>query len=125
MRKKTLVIVLIAIAILWLANPAMAAPAITVDGDLSDWGLSSLQTGDWSQDMTWLPDHGIWFVVGDNHNPAHSVNPAGVHIRGTKENYMTFNEEKRRLKGTNDWYSMPYGGELYDIEAMYFTQDSS
>lgn len=125
MGKSVLMVVLIAIALIWVAHPVMAAPSIIVDGDLSDWGLSALQTGDWKVEQTWLPSHGIWFLVGNDHNPAHGVLPAGVHIRGTKENYMPYNEPKRQNKYDGKWYSQPFSGEAYDIEAIYFTQDTT
>jgi len=110
-----------------LVVPAMAA--FTIDGDLSDWGLTNLATGDWSQPATWVPTDGIVYTVEDNHNPNHAGFPAaeyGVHIQGNGHSYTFYDEPKVQLANVNPTYyvSPPYGNEKYDLEAMYFKQDA-
>jgi len=99
------------------------AAAYTIDGDLSDWGLTALKSGDWSVNETWLPNAGIQFTVEDNYDPTHGRDPSGVHIKGVGSIYSTFYEPKQKLASNGVEVSEPYGGECYDLEAMYFDQD--
>jgi|PlaIllAssembly_1097288.scaffolds.fasta_scaffold30960_3 hypothetical protein len=125
MRKSILSIAII-VAMIVMFSPVYAAPAITVDGDLSDWGLSSLQTGDWSQEATWLPDDGVYFVVENNYDP--KLGPSGytgVHIVGVRSSYSQYNEPLRPLKSDpSEMVKEPFGGEPADIDAFYFAQDT-
>ena len=124
--KKTNLITTLSLTVVMLAvmaAPAMAVP-ITVDGGISDWGLSL--TGDWGTDSTWVPTvGGISFFVEDNQDPLniganHDPLYTGVHIYGNKDFQWIYNEPL--LGGL---YNEPYGGEGYDIEAMYVTEDST
>lgn len=91
-----------------------------IDGDLSDWGLDLNQ--DWSENSTWLPNSGVYFVVEDNFDPRYGVSPMGVHIRGVGSYYSTYEEPKVQHRD-GSWVIEPYGSDYYDIEAMYFDQD--
>ena len=97
--------------------------AYTIDGDLTDWGLKSLVTDDWSVNETWVPDKGIRFLVEDNHNPNHS-GISGVHIKGVGDSYTFYDEPLMTKCNTGNPISEPYGNEPYDLEAMYFVQDT-
>lgn len=102
------------------------AAAYTVDGDLTDWGLAALNSGDWSVNETWLPNAGIQFIVEDNYDPTHGLSssyPTGVHIKGTGSSYSAYIEDKQILERSGEEVSEPFGGEYYDLEAMYFDQD--
>ncbi|RLI91602.1 MAG: hypothetical protein DRO95_04000 [Candidatus Altiarchaeales archaeon] len=102
-----------------------------IDGNLSDWGLNLNQ--DWSENSTWLPNPGVYFQVEDNHNPRHandstivgSTTPSGVHIQGVGGSY-SFYDEKPVYHRDGYKVSEPYGSpdEKYDIEAIYFDQDT-
>ncbi len=104
-----------------LCTPGMA---YTIDGDLSDWGLSGLNTGDWSETETWIPDGGVSFIVEDNSDPVVSTDFQGVHMQGTGASWYFYNEQQRIHSLTKEQVSEPYGGEEYDMEAYYFDQDS-
>ncbi|WFN35127.1 hypothetical protein L1S32_03140 [Methanogenium sp. S4BF] len=116
----------IMMGILWvgmaliLFTPAMA---YTIDGDLSDWGLSGLNTGDWSENKTWIPADGVSFIIEDNTNPWFLSDYRGVHISGTAESWKFYNEQQRIHSITKRRLNEPYGGEEYDMEAYYFDQD--
>lgn len=92
-----------------------AVSAYTVDGDLSDWGvdLSAAHAGD---DSAWHPDGwSVDYVIEDNIDPSLSgCDWTGYCARG----YHTVTEEKMGR------YLQPAGGEHYDIEALYFDDDS-
>lgn len=104
---------------------AVPATAYTIDGDLSDWGLAKLNTDDWSVEGTWIPNWHVTYIVEDNYNPLHGILPSGVHIKGIGDSYTFYDEEKLVLKATGTLVSEPWGGENYDLEALYFDQDSS
>jgi len=125
MRKPILAIAII-VAMIVVFGPVQAAPAITVDGDLSDWGLGALQTGDWSQEATWIPSDGVYFVVENNYDPKlGSSEYTGIHIVGVKDSYSQYNEPLRPLKSDPSvMVKEPYGGESADIDAFYFAQDT-
>jgi len=95
--------------------------AYTIDGDLSDWGIGI--NGVWSQNSTWLSNSGVSFVVEDNKDPQYNVNPMGVHIKGTGHAYSTYYEDMITLFNGVEVIE-PYGGEEYDIEALYMDQDT-
>jgi len=124
MRKMLIVAIIIAAAAMILAWPVMAA--ITVDGDLSDWGLSQLQAGDLSQDSTWIPtETGIYYIIEDMHNPLHGGNYiTGTHIKGTSGYASSFFDEPKLQLKDGTWVSPPYGGPEYDLKGYYFQQDA-
>lgn len=106
------------------------AVAISVDGNLDDWGLGALAgpSSDWSMEQTWVPtDQSVAFLVEDNDNPLHSSYAGyyapGVHITGKKLNYWFYDEPTGILKSTGQEVNTPWGGESYDVEAMYLAQD--
>jgi len=94
----------------------------TIDGSLADWGIDL--NDDWSQNATWLPNSGVTFVVEDNRDPVWGELPYGVHIRGTGSSYTKYNEPKIQHKNGN-WYTEPYAGEAYDLEALYLDEDEN
>ena len=113
--------------------PQAMAVDINVDGNIDDWGLSELKTGDWSNPSTWVPTKdGISFFVEDNQDPYnidainYNASYTGVHIYGNKTWQNTYREPL--LVGNR---AEPYGGEdgkfgeKYDIEAMYITENKS
>lgn len=115
------------------------APAYTIDGNLSDWGVDL--TEDWGLNGTWVPSSGTadW-IVEDNIDPdcptqgtmpnweGHNCldwsgyTATGVHIQGTGSSYSVYDEPVFPDHG--GIYEQPAGGEHYDIEAMYFDDDS-
>jgi len=116
-----------------LITPQAMAVDISVDGDIDDWGLSKLKSDDWSNPSTWIPTKdGISFFVEDNQDPyntgAINYNDSytGVHIYGNKTWQNIYREPL--LVGNR---TEPYGGkdgkfgEMYDIEAMYITENNS
>jgi hypothetical protein len=109
----------------FLIGSVHAVPSI--DGSLADWGLGKLVTDPWSAEGTWVPSAGISFVVEDNNNPALSASPypfTGVHIKGTGSFYSFYNEPKvQDIHG--NWVLEPVGGEGFDLEATYLSQDAS
>ena len=102
--------------------------AITVDGDLSDWGLSALSgpASDWSQEATWLPANGVSYIIEDNNDPLQIGLPGyyhdGVHIKGSSSIYQPYKENPLKLK-SGPIVASPFGGESYDNQAIYMTQD--
>lgn len=129
MRDKILLMVSLAV-LAALTIPATCAAAISVDGNLDDWGLSALSgpVSDWSVNGTWIPtNQAVEFVVANNDNPLHSAYPgyytSGVHITGNKNNWKFYDEPLGILKATGKEVNVPWGGEPYDVEAMYLLQD--
>lgn len=142
MDRKDLVISLIALA---FVIPGVSG--ITVDGDISDWGVD-LENGDWSQESTWIPSSldTIRFIVEDNSDPRYfdasgnmlvSYNGVtlrnyrdvfpGVHIITTPSGTVVpYGEALLDLHG-NGYANVvpPSGGEAYDIEALFMDMDSS
>jgi len=123
-----MIIILGIFLLLGISTVAMAAP--TIDGDLSDWGLSKLATNSWKFNDTWLPDpatstiaNAVDFIIEDNHDPRWGA-PDGVHIRGRTSSYMPYLEPKVQHADGN-WYAEPVGGEYFDIEALYLYQDAT
>lgn len=105
-------------------GPVMAVSGITIDGNLDDWGLNQLQAGDWSKEQTWVPRTGVAYIIEDNHNPKHGgTYTKGVHITGNSKTFTFYDEPLAMHKG-GYYVSEPYGGEYYDVEALYFTQDT-
>jgi len=124
---KKLVLIVALVALLMFTVPAVSA-AITVDGNLTDWGLYALSgpSSDWSKNVTWLPKPGVEFVVQDNDNPLWKYPgfyAPGVHIKGVGSSYTFYNEPPGILNSTGTTVSVPWGGDKWDIKAMYFTQD--
>jgi len=110
-----------------LVMPQAMAVDISVDGNISNWGLSQLKTGDWSKPSTWIPTKdGISFFVEDNQDPYntnavnYNASYTGVHIYGNKTFQATYREQL--LIGPR---TEPVGGEEWDIEAMYVTENDS
>ena len=109
------------IGLMLLSTSVMAT--YTMDGDLSDWGLDLTQN--WALNDTWVPNSGVFFQVEDNFDPTqYSGSYVGVHIRGVGSNYVTYIEPLVQKKSDGSWVLEPYGNDLFDIEAMYFDQDS-
>jgi len=113
-------------------TPTLAVD-VSVDGDLGDWGLSQILTDDWSDPATWIPTvGGISFFVEDNQDPLnvaainYNASYTGVHIYGNATWQATYREPL--LVGNR---AEPYGGtggrfgEMYDIEAMYATENDT
>ena len=107
--------------------PVVSGLTISPDGDLSDWGLNALSAGDWSQESTWIPSPGVYFVTEDNNNPLQVGKPGyyapGVHIKGTSVNHPFYDEPLLQLKSNGKLVTAPYSGEKYDVEALYLTTD--
>ena len=129
------------IALLAVALSASMAAAYTIDGNLSDWGVTVNTGGDWSQTATWLPNDGVQFQVENNVDPKKdaevgirwhdniSAYATGVHISGISPGYADYYEN--RVTGINDrtGWAFPTGipnqtAELYDLEAMYVDEDN-
>ena len=115
------------VSLLFVAIAATNAQATTVcgkytaDGSLSDWGVDL--TNDWSQEASWLPNSGVSFVVEDNRDPTYGETPIGVHIRGRGSSYTSYLEPKIQ-HNDGRFLTQPYGGEHYDMEAIYFDEDA-
>lgn len=105
-------------------TPAMAVSSISVDGNLDEWGLHELVTDSWALNDTWLPNSDISYVVEDNVNPLYSNLYKGVHIKGTGSTY-SFYDEPKTMNEIGEEVTEPYGGEGFDLEAIYITQDST
>lgn len=124
--KKYNLLVTIAVSLLLVAATSVTSAAVscakyTVDGDLSDWGIDLSQ--DWSQNGTWLPSSGVSFIIEDNRDPQYS-GITGVHIKGTGSTYVPYNEPMIQHKD-GYWTVEPFGGEKYDMEAVYLDEDPS
>jgi len=132
----TLMITLLVVAM----SAGMAAATYTIDGDLTDWGVSVDDGGaDWSVNDTWLPYDGVQFQVEDNVDPKRDAEPlrwhdsvpayaTGVHIIGTGSSYSDYDEERVTGPVHTGW-AFPTGGtgptaEAYDQEAMYIDEDA-
>lgn len=113
-----------------LALALPKAMAITIDGDLSDWGITLDELRDGLNDSSvpgengnvsaWLPNSGIRFVIEDNVDPKLGYADAyaeGVHIKGMGSSYSTYYEP------LIDGEPQPLGREKFDMEAMYLTED--
>lgn len=122
----------LALGILAIVSPVSAVD-VTVDGDVTDWGLSQLLTDDWSDTSTWIPAmDGVSFFVEDNQDPYnaaainYNASYTGVHIYGNK----TFQGVYRELLLAGN-RAEPYGGsygkfgETYDIEGMYISENDT
>jgi hypothetical protein len=124
--KITMWAIAVIVTMIVIFGPVHAAPVITVDGDLSDWGLTQLQTGDWSKEATWLPADGVRYIIEDNYDPKLGASSyTGVHITGSGSSYVPYSEPLRPLRSDpTELVKEPYGGELSDVDAFYFTQDA-
>lgn len=123
--------ILILCLVAFLATGIPTAGAITVDGNLEDWGLGALAgpSSDWSANETWIPtDTTVHFVIENNDNPLHTGYPGfyapGVHIIGSPLNWNFYDEKPGILKSTGQDVNVPWGGEPYDVEAIYLKQDN-
>lgn len=113
--------VLALFAILMMAMPAMA---YTIDGNTGDWCLDL--TNNWAVEDTWVPCSSVYYVVEDNidsdkmsyASPAYAT---GVHIQGPPK--ADYDEPLLYFVPAGVWMAQPYGGEIWDIEAVYL--DSS
>lgn len=125
--------------VLWLilGTIAIASPVsaldVSVDGDISDWGLSQLLTDDWSNSATWVPTvDGVSFYVEDNQDPYNTMainynaSYTGVHIYGNRT-YQTIYREPLLVGNRAEPYGGTGGkfGEKYDIEGMYVTENDT
>ena len=122
---KNQLLVSIAVSLLVMAMATATASAATcgkytIDGDPSDWGLDL--SNDWSVESNWLPNTGVTFVVEDNRDPSYG-GITGVHIRGSGSTYVPYDEPKIQHRD-GFWTVEPYGGENYDMEALYFDDES-
>jgi hypothetical protein len=117
-----IVVSLLVVTITANSGAAVTCGKYTVDGSIADWGVDLSQ--DWSQNSTWLPNAGITFIAEDNRDPVHGELPFGVHIRGIGSWYVPY-EEPQILHRDGYYVTEPYGGEKYDMEAMYVDQDAS
>jgi len=115
------------VALMLLVTPQAMAQKYTIDGNLSDWGITwdELRNGLYPNcnASAWLPNDGVFFIVEDNrdprYGPAPGGYPTGVHIYGEGSNYQKYSEPK--IAGNPP----PIGGEYNDIEAMYVDEDSN
>ena len=48
-----------------------------------------------------------------------------MHIKGVGSSYSPFIEPKVQKRSDGSWVLEPYGNDMFDIEAMYFDQDSN
>lgn len=123
------------------------ASAYVIDGDLSDWGVD-LSGGLSGSAAAWVPNSDtVDWIVEDDIDPDCVSGPdlwpgtygdniwkgidcrdwtgytaTGVHIQGSGLSYSTYNEPVFPEDG--GIYEQPAGGEHYDIEALYFDDDS-
>jgi len=126
------------VALMLLVMPQAMALKYTINGSLSDWGITDddirrglndtahdpVQVGD---ENAWVPDVStVKWVVEDNVDPD---TPGwgtyyGVHIIGIGSSYTIYDEPlATRPDGTK--VAQPYGGEPYDVEAIYLDEDSN
>ena len=130
----TLSLTVIVLAIMTIM-PAMAG-TYTIDGDLSDWGItdSDIQKGlnDTAKDPLQIGDNASWipsvttvqWVVEDNVDPDTIGYAHGVHIKGTGGTYGPYNEPLATHFGSPPYtVYQPFGGEPYDVEALYIDED--
>jgi hypothetical protein len=123
------VFTLSALLLALMTVPAMAA-TYTIDGKLTDWGLDDLYGySNWDKPDLWKPDSPTaYYVVEDNIDtntyPSHTdwsgYSVGGVHIYKDASSEGTFIEQK-----INGQYIQPCGGEMSDIEAMWFDSDAN
>lgn len=78
------------------------APAITIDGDLSDWGITDISQG---------------------HHPFETVN-AGVQGSYMSGTFEIFYWEENAV-GSSGSVGPGYGGQTFDIEGIYLTFDEN
>jgi hypothetical protein len=110
------------LALLLLMLTVGTAASINVeDGSIVDWGLDDLyDVSKWGKNESWVPDNGIIFVVEDNNDPGGTLKYAsGVHIKGVGGKGYVYNPDPP-VNG----YVQPVGGEPWDVEALYITEDS-
>jgi|Deesub1362B_J571_1020462.scaffolds.fasta_scaffold00146_21 hypothetical protein len=126
-------------------SPALAL-SITIDGDLSDWGIDSadLDNGlNHDSEIAWIPDSPTadWIVENDldeayektweEETSGWNFKEHGVHIMGEGATYIDYDEPLLidTRCGTMWWCSnpggvpQPSGGERYDVEALYLDDD--
>jgi|Deesub1362B_J571_1020462.scaffolds.fasta_scaffold00468_18 hypothetical protein len=116
-----IILPLVILSVLFLMG---SVAAISVNGYINDWGLEKLKTEDWGDNGTWIPNDGIIFAVEDNNDEdvsdphVNSVYGFGVHIKGTGGKAFVHNHEP-----VVNNYIQPAGGEQWDVEALYITED--
>jgi len=109
-------------AVMLVAVMTVPAMAYNIDGDLDDWGLDELKTiGNWNDPGAWVPNSPAYYKVEDNQDPRYS-SYTGIHIQGPPQS----DYDEPEIQNENlEWVPQPYGGERFDIEAMYFDRDVS
>jgi len=129
--KRKSVVLLVILTFMVFAVSAVSALAITADGNLDDWGLHALSgpASDWNNNNTWIPTNpGVEFVVQDNDNPLHSAYPGfygpGVHITGTANSWKFYDQPLGILASDGQLVNVPWGGEPYNVKALYLAQDN-
>ena len=110
--------------VLTLITPSLA---YSPDGVETDWCIDL--TDDWSDENAWVPCDGVAYFVEDNidSNKMAYAEPAyatGVHIRGTAPLKSDYNEPLLWYAPASVWVAQPYGGEVWDIEALFLDEDS-
>ena len=125
------------LALLLLTVPQAMALKYGIDGNLSDWGITDddirrglndtahdpVQVGD---ENAWVPDVStVKWIIEDNVDPDIPGYGTyyGVHIMGNGSTYSAYNEPLATTRdGTK--VAQPYGGEPYDVEALYIDEDA-
>lgn len=113
--------------------------AYTIDGDLGDWCVTTSDINSGLNDSSipgqvgdadaWIPCSSVDYLVEDNIDPGKFSygNPqyaTGVHIRGPPK--AKYDEALLYFANAGIWVAQPYGGEVWDIEAIYLdTNDPS
>ena len=135
------------ICLILVINPALAdLKPYSIDGDLSDWGITmdEIEDGLVDDDVSaWIPDCPTcqdvdWIVENDLYSdyqsectwnePTHAWNfcEVGVHETGTYTSNTTYKEPRlmdTRSNPPRQYVPQPSGGEKWDIEALYFDDD--
>jgi hypothetical protein len=135
--KSKLITTLSLLSVVMLAMMTVPAQAYDINGDLTDWGL-----GEWYKGLNngpagyWVPDSPTaYFVVEDNRDPdltsyseyfwPNYKDIFGVHIegQGSLDKYGSSYTDYDELPIMG--HAQPAGGEICDIEALYFDSDPS
>jgi hypothetical protein len=108
--------------------------AYAIDGSLSDWGVNLISAFG-GNESAWVPSSNTTqWAVENNIDPAcvpftgiygHCVDwtgysAKGTHIKGEGQVYGLYAEPALTHADGWDKYDGPAGGEVYDIEALYF-----
>lgn len=144
MNLRRLSCVLLTLALLvFLTAPALA---YSIDGNLTDWGVGVTTGGSWAHESTWVPSAGTsdWIVEdnidiqrgtdyfpgswkGEDETDWTSYTATGIHLQGTGSSSLDYDEpllpeheETGNDGNKHPIYEQPAGGELMDIEALYY-----